>query len=343
MIRYRIFILILLLSSQAMAFDFILPAINYRPETDWSFGAVYLKTLRFRNELETSRPSSFRFGGLVSVRGNWSVQLSPEFYWNDEEYRLNAEIGYFNIPDRFFGVGAYTNNDQYVTYTSAFPRLRVSLRKQWEKKYGVGPVLEFEQRVNQPAAPIDAIGSTGARTLGLGFILSYDTRNELFYPASGEYIEVSSVFFTPAWFSQFSFFRQRLDYRKFISWDEKKTILAFQYWMQGVFGEVPFTSLSTIGGSRVAIGYWDGRLRDKIAYAAQIEARRKIWNKLGGAAFLSAGSVGSSLDVTFQKIFPSGGFGFRYQFDEKDNINARLDLAWGVDSFGFYLQLGEAF
>jgi hypothetical protein len=40
---------------------------------------------------------------------------------------------------------------------------------------------------------------------------------------------------------------------------------------------------------------------------------------------------------------PAGGFGVRFAVIPERRVNARLDFAWGIDSFAVYFALGEAF
>lgn len=344
MTLYKVFALLLLLYETGNAADLLLPAVTYRPETDLAFGGFYLKTFRFRDESEESRPSSFRLVGLASLRGQWMAQFTPEFFWNEDEYRINGEIGYYSLPDRFFGFGTETNNSVYTTFATQFPRLRIALRRQWLKKYGVGPVVEFEQRTNQFATQSsDGVGLSGARIMGLGVIFSYDERDSIFYPKAGSYYELSTLLNSELFISQYSFSRLRLDLRKYFSYSFLDSVIAIQHWMQWTLGDVPFTSLATLGGSRIHRGYWEGRFRDRIAWSTQVENRVTVWKKLGAAVFGSVGSVSSKFDQLTRKLILSGGFGLRYQLDDKDKINGRLDFAWGSDSFGFYLQFGEAF
>ncbi|MCM0604872.1 MAG: BamA/TamA family outer membrane protein [Xanthomonadaceae bacterium] len=298
---YKVFPLLLLLSAQAIAADLLLPALSYRPETDWAFGGFYLKTFRLRDELEDSRPSSYRLVGLMSLRGQWGVQLFPELYLSDEKYRINGELGYYSLPDRFYGLGTDTSPSLYTGFATQFPRFRLIARRQWDKKIGVGPVIEFEQRINQLRTTGELLGVNEARTLGLGVILSYDTRDSIFFPKQGEFLEWSALMHSEAFVSQFSFSRFRLDLRKYFSYDFLESVLAVQHWMQWTLGDVPFTSLTTLGGSRVLRGYWEGRFRDRIGWATQAEYRFIVWQKIGAAVFGSLGSVANTFDQITKK------------------------------------------
>ena len=43
------------------------------------------------------------------------------------------------------------------------------------------------------------------------------------------------------------------------------------------------------------------------------------------------------------KLLPGIGTGFRYTIVEEIKMNAGIDIAAGVDGWGFYFRIGEAF
>jgi hypothetical protein len=97
-----------------------------------------------------------------------------------------------------------------------------------------------------------------------------------------------------------------------------------------------------------------GRFRGTSEAYAEIEWRFPILNNgmIGGVVFADAstfsrpgfeGSVEEAGEALFNSIKPAGGFGMRLLVNKLSRTNVRFDAAWGVDSFGFYMDAGDTF
>jgi len=112
-------------------------------------------------------------------------------------------------------------------------------------------------------------------------------------------------------------------------------------------GDPPFQSLSLLGDSgkqNLMRGYYRGRYRDKNIIVFQTEYRIPLWWRFGAVAFIGVGNVASAFDMfKIKTVKYSYGAGLRFQLDDKEKINLRIDIGFGKETSGFYFTIGEAF
>jgi hypothetical protein len=92
-------------------------------------------------------------------------------------------------------------------------------------------------------------------------------------------------------------------------------------------------------------GYFQGRYRDRNMMAFQMEYRvMPVWWRLGVVGFYGLGAVADEMsDFRVDDFKHAIGMGLRIQLDPKEQINFRVDLAYGKDSKGLYVLALEAF
>jgi len=124
-----------------------------------------------------------------------------------------------------------------------------------------------------------------------------------------------------------------------------------------VTGHQPYLNLPSTGWDAhgtTGRGYVQGRFRGTSEVYAEIEWRFPILNSglLGGSVFGNAstfsrpgfeGAVDETREVLFNSVKPAGGVGLRLLVNKLSRTNVRFDAAWGVDSFGFYMDAGDTF
>ncbi len=109
-------------------------------------------------------------------------------------------------------------------------------------------------------------------------------------------------------------------------------------------GEPPFDLYPQLGGESLLRGYFQGRYRDRSLLALQGEYRLPLFWRLGAAGFVGAGQVAPRIgDFGLDRFWVSGGAGLRFLLARREGLNIRADFAFGEDSSGFYLSIGEAF
>ena len=91
-------------------------------------------------------------------------------------------------------------------------------------------------------------------------------------------------------------------------------------------------------------GYYEGRYRDNNYLALQVEYRQYFWKRFGFVVFTSVGDVAERVtSFSLRNLKETYGFGLRFLFDEKQKINLRMDIGFGVGTSGVYFGMEEAF
>ncbi len=308
-------------------------------------------------------PPSVTAGFLLFAKPDWDIPewtfiggVGQKLYWAEDDWRANAHIGGASVVfQQYFAGNQPGDNNQHVW--AIMDGLFIGLgakRRIWNRLYG-GLNYTFEYYKVQGR---DALGDALLELIGyepgvwqfqsmMGAELLWDSRDNQFASTAGilgqlkfdygakwlggsnDYILVNGVY------SQYYSFKT-----------EGKHVLAWAYQVKSGFGDVPLDKYNSIGGGRGASlrGYVAGEFMDKSSMELQTEYRIMFTPRIGATAFVGVGTTfGVVNDFMQGPILPAGGFGFRYAMIPDRRINARLDFAWGIDSFSVYFALGEAF
>jgi hemolysin activation/secretion protein len=120
-------------------------------------------------------------------------------------------------------------------------------------------------------------------------------------------------------------------------------VLALRLAIQGLSspGDLPVQVLLPIGGNATLRGSPQDRFLDKVAAIGNAELRFPIFWRFGAIGGLDAGKVWSSfgkLDVQRWAVNPTVGLRFYM-----DTFLVRLDIGFGSETTGFYLNFGHIF
>jgi len=326
--------------------NIIIPFISYALETRLGYGVI--DTVYFHLD-ESERPSSVRILGMGTQNNQQIFRVRPELFFHQDQFRLVAELGYINYPDQFYGLGNQSQLTDAEAIAVRYLRSFVSLRKRISGPYEAGFLYEFERDLISFNSSLPLLGSgkiygaQGGTVSGLGLIGSMDTRNRIFYPEQGVFHQASLAFFGPYFGSDFTYQRFRLDLRSYWTLFSDH-VLAVQWVTQLIQGQPAMYQQSVLGGNELMRGYWEGRFRDLHMIASQVEYRLPLFWRMGMVGFLGLGNVSQqAVDLVTTGFKPSYGVGLRFAVDQTQKVNARMDVAWGSNTSGFYLQLGEVF
>jgi len=329
----------------------VLPVVFYTPETKWAGGVGGIYAFRPEASGVRSRPSSIYFSAIYTQLKQFQLELNPELYLKNEEYILTVKSLLEEYPNKFFGIGNNVPESMEENYTSRSVSFDVSAQKKIfpGQKIYAGLKYRFEnfkltevERGRSLANP-ETVGSEGGVISGLGFIISWDTRDNIFSPWRGSYWQVQTYFNQPFVGSDYSFSNIKADLRKYASLFSGH-VLAVQGLMDYVSGRIPFHKLSKLGGQNIMRGYYTGRYRDKLLVALQAEYRLPVWGRLGAVGFAGLGDVADKLaHVRFGNLKYSIGAGLRFMLNKTERTQLRLDFGWGKGTSGMYFTAGEAF
>lgn len=328
----------------------IFPVVARSIETGWSFGTVGSSTFRFSKKDTVSRTSNMQLLLLYSTKKQLVTAINGAQYFDREKYILNEQVSFSSYPDKFWGIGKNTpdNNEEAYKFKQFYVYLHL-LRKV-APNFFVGLLFETQRVWDIDFVPGGLFDQQrlspreGYHVSGFGSSITYDKRNNAFAPDNGLFCQVSFNHFDKFWGSNFNYTNVVFDLRKYIPVFNNK-VLAFQLYSFNNTGEVPIRSLASFGGASRMRGYYDGRYKDKDMLEFQGEYRFPVYKRIGAVAFAGGGTVGNSFtDYSLSDLKFSYGAGLRIALDKREKLNLRLDYGIGQGkNNGFYLQLGEAF
>ncbi|MBI3235108.1 MAG: hypothetical protein HYZ42_13920 [Bacteroidetes bacterium] len=317
------------------------PAFGYSPETKTYIGAVTLFTFNIYKDTLT-RTSNAK----IEFNYTWRKQMILEGGWNyffkDEKWFTKGLIHYSKYPDYYFGIGPNTpdsnkltfNSNRFVFETYALKKIGYKLFTGIDIKYINYSHIKTES--NEPKYSELTAGST----LGIGYSILKDTRNNILTPIKGMYLYGNARYN----FAKTHYGEITLDFRYYKTWKNKYT-LASRFVNDLNLGNPPFFDYAFLGGDKFVRGYYYGRYRDKILSSLQTEFRMPILKWLGLAAFGGISNLYSDVHpFKLNKTKYNAGVGLRILIDKKDRTNLRFDYALGNNNNnGFYVSFGESF
>lgn len=326
-----------------------LPVIVYSPETNFGFGLTGQYLFRFKND-SLSNLSTVGATILYTLEKQFIVNPNWDFYIKANQWRTSGAFVYQRFPEKFYGIGNTTSDDDEEEFTAEYILLRKRVTRQVAKNFHLGLQYRLEYAFDFETDPegtlhADTIrGSSGYLASGAGVVAIYDSRDNSLFPFRGWFVVFSNHFY-PRWLgSEYEFANFKLDARAY--WNPfTSNVIAAQVLTSFHAGDPPFKMLALLGGIETMRGYYMGRYRDNHLIAAQVEWRFPIWWRFIGAGFYGVGDVTHDFrDLQWNNLKHSIGGGIRLTLDAKERINLRFDAALGTDgSRGFYFQLGEAF
>ena len=329
----------------------ILPVIFTMPETKLAGGVGGLFTVRPAGSAPTARPSSLSFYAIYTQLKQFEIDLKPEIYLRNERYFLSADLIINKFPNKYWGVGNDVPESWEENYTPRTLSADVSFQRKVfpAQRLYVGLVgrIEHIKMLKRDEDGTLAAGGVpgwqGGTTAGAGFIVNLDSRDNVFYPRSGNYFQVKTIFHGGFLGSDYAFRLLDVDLRKYLTLPYR-SVLALQAVLQTYGGTAAFYRMSRLGGDATMRGYYKGRYRDRSYLALQAEVRFPVWWRFSAVVFGGFGQVADGLGrLRLGDFKPSVGLGLRFLIAPKEGTNLRVDQAFGRDSSGFYFNAGEAF
>jgi outer membrane protein assembly factor BamA len=326
-----------------------LPIFFYTPETGIAGGAGILFFFRPDGDAVSNRPSTTALNFIYTEKKQIIAEISGEFYLADDLYRLMGGVQYLRFPQKFFGIGNNTPSGLEEDYGSELFGVQFAGLRSLGQGFQAGLSFFFENRKvfdllpGGLLSPGTVLGSRDGITSGIGPLITFDTRDNIFSPTTGSYCQFSSRTGLRALGSDYVFTRMEVDIRHYIN-AANEHVLALQAFGTFISGEAPFHKLAELGGQNRMRGYYEGRYRDNNYTAVQAEYRVPLIWRFGCVVFGGAGDVAPTPGrFRLSDIKPSYGFGLRFAFAPQERLNLRLDFGFGNNSSGMYIGVAEAF
>lgn len=326
-----------------------IPIVFYLPETRLGFGGAGIYTFQFSDQTPETRPSQVQLGLAYTLNDQVLLYLTHQFYLGKERWNIKGEWGYYRYFYDFFGVGNEVPEDFVENYGVTFPRIRYDFLYGINRNFYTGLRYWFDdyQLTDLDAEGLliqgEIPGSESSVVSGLGWVTNLDTRDNIFYPSKGIYVETVAFFNRKALGSNFDFNRFTFDFTYYHAL-KTKHILATNFYLGWLNGTAPFNEMLLLGGRSRARGYYEGRYRDNRMLLLQSEYRFRFLPRFGITLFGSYGSVTSNWDaLTLAHFRYNVGVGIRFQLLKESLINLRVDYGLGKNTSGLYFTIGEAF
>lgn len=325
-----------------------LPVLFYLPETGLGYGALGIGTFRFKDETLQSRPSSAQLAISYTTKNQLLVFAPYELYWDDEKWRIVGELGFYKYFYNFYGLGINSNEADFETYEVSFPRLRASILNEiWPNiSVGIGYELDIFYdlgiKENGIIEATDVIGKDGGTVSNLGLLAFYDTRDDIFQPSNGFFVQAAA--FTSGNFtgSSFSYSKFSIDSR-YYKRIKGKHIIATNLFLANNGMGTPFFDLNRLGTNRTR-GFNDRRYQDNAELSFVTEYRFPVSGRFGGVLFGATGTVAPDFGNLFSSRYRNtAGAGIRYTINKKDGIRIRIDYGLSEEGGNLYFTIREAF
>ena len=326
------------------------PYAFYTPETKLAFGGGGVFTF-FTDRDKDLNPSKIVLSGFYSTVKTYEIFANSNLFFRKNRAAVNIDLTLAHTVDRFYGIGNKTpemGNEEYILENIGGvidvqipPAIGISDRS--------GLILEYRQykvadRKENPYLQNDTLrGIQGGNVSGIGTVIVWDTRDNIFFPNHGGFFRTKLVFYTHDLGSDYTFNWIEFDARRYWSFNPDQ-VFALQLFLEGIGGKPPFYELPALGGPKKMRGYFKGRYRDFNFFMLQVEYRQYIWKRLGFVAFYGVGDAVSQLyRVQLQHLKKSFGVGIRFLFNKEKKINLRADFGFGKGTSGVYFGMEEAF
>ncbi len=327
----------------------VAPVVYYTPETRIAWGFVGIHYFRLFSSSRPSRLSSYRFNVIRTQNKQTTAQVDSELYFAGGRFLLDASAKYSYYPNRLYGIGNRTREEDREGYTSRNWRLQLEPQLRIGENVYAGVHLETQSvamRAVEPGGLLESgavTGGAGGSVNGLGLFAKWDSRDNTFSTTRGAYGAVFLNRYVRAFGGDHAYTQLVLDGRVYRALGGR-AILAAQAVFKSVWGDCPFQALPMFGGLNLLRGHYDGRYRDRAMLALQAECRLSLGRRIGLCGFAGIAQVQPRLGLLEAGGFhAAAGAGVRYRFNPREKLVIRLDAGFAGPKPAFYLTFAEAF
>jgi outer membrane protein assembly factor BamA len=249
------------------------------------------------------------------------------------------------IRSSFFGVGNASGFDAREYYTKEPVDVSIALSRgfthslvgQAGVRYKIINSFNVEHgRVLDQLFP--AVNPSKVRYASLFLVFRYDTRKSFINPSEGLVLQGESEFAS----GTSAFTRLGVSAQHYTCFLQSNIVVAARFSMQRLIGKnLPLQVLLPVGGNNTVRGSPQDRFLDRVSAVANAEIRFPIYWRFGGVAGFDAGKVWYKFsDVDLNRWATNPLLGLRFYMD---TFVVRLDMGFGKETMGFYLNFGHMF
>lgn len=333
------------------------PIVSFEPSTSWGFGVgskFLFKPLGAGSDTRTSNiPLSLQY----TLRNQFIAFSTFTVFFPHENYLLKGTAGFSKFPIGYFGIGSNTKDVNQIDISFDNIILEPLFLKRVAPYFFVGggwrfssfkkiELLEEEQDIMEEILFQDSLEATSS---GLEFAVTIDSRDNVLNAGEGTFVEFTHSFYNKKFGSSNSFMLTKINFRKYwiLSSQRPDDVFAIEFFTQLSWDDTPVLELSALGGPELLRGFREGRFRDRYSFFSQVEYRWQALERIGFVFFGGMGDVTDKLsNLNFNNIKYSVGTGLRLKIVKSENLNIRIDYAFGLGKISdqnFYLGIAEAF
>ena len=223
----------------------------------------------------------------------------------------------------YYGIGNNAGPDDFEQVTGRSVEIKTLYEHRvWDHtylgvEYHVSDVVVDSVEPGGRLAGGAVAGAEGGLWSGVGFVGTWDGRDNTVFARRGGFVQVGLRRFDAVVGSDFDFSQTRLDLRHYVELIPGHVLAVRAYGVHGT-GEAPYQALADLGGGVRNRGYAAGRFRDRSSASVFSEYRWEGFWRLGFVAFASAGQVMAEVEqIRLSRFHPAVGAGVRLRGDRQ--------------------------
>jgi hypothetical protein len=316
------------------------PAVGYGA----AVGLVFIDKPLGQAQAGYGRPNITAVGGMGTENGTRDVMAGDMRHWMGDRLQTLVGVVHASVNLDFYGIGRDNDlKDHPQSYNLepvaglARAKYRIGGSKYWAGlAYALATTdITFDTPGAVPGLPdLQKVSRVG----GLAPTVSYDSRDNMFTPRTGAFIELTTGFFAPAFGGDSEFQRHNLVAMQFLPLHDD-VLLGVRGDATVSTGDVPFYMRPFISLRGAPVMRYQG---DEVAQA-EAEVRWQCWKRFSVVGFAGYGAAWNDFTrVDNTRTVVTGGAGFRYEIAREYGLHMGMDLAFGPDVTAIYIQFGSA-
>ena len=315
------------------------PYISYDRSIEFVIGAVPM-IMYSLNLKDTISPKSLTGAmGIYSTSKTWFTAVFSQMYFNEDKYRVTIAGGIASINFQYFMEDDYYSG--YIDYNTGLNGLLAEIQRKVYKNIYLGVNFRYAQTLTK--YDIEGAEDELSDLFGLGGVIAYDGRDDVYYPYKGIMANIKYISFPEFMGNESVSNKIEIDYNQYFGMHNKRDVLAVRFFGGGGIGDVDFNQQYGVGDTDIR-GFTQGYYRGDQKIALQGEYRWNPFNRIGFVGFLAGAMVFNGINSEDDgRLLPGVGTGFRYNVFPENHMNVGLDVAVGKDDWGIYFRIGESF
>jgi outer membrane protein assembly factor BamA len=320
-------------------FQFLpIPYLNYDRSLGFSIGAIPMAMYSL-NKKDTISPESITgLFGMWTTNDSWFGMAFTKMFFKEDKWRIIAAGGAVSVNFQTYvdwPVGGFLDYNTGANFIMFEAQRRIIGKIFLGGHYSYS---EFNTQFEGQPEPQNTVLN------GLGLKLVRDSRDNVYYPRNGAESEID--------WTNYPYFlnendggidKMEMSHNQFISVRKAKDIVAIRAYVGFGIGELPFVQQFIVGQTDIR-GYTQGQYRGNSIYTLQGEYRWNFAERLSAVGFFGMATIaGDNVEENNGKFLPGIGVGARYTVFKKNHFNVGIDAAVGIDDWGLYFRVGEAF